>query len=204
MSRYGRTAPAEGVSHGEHRGTHGEPRKQGNRMNALRATCPGHLSLGSAIVFRRGGASRHKGTRADFVGWRHLIGRLLKRVALTLHARPDRGTNGRRPRDRGNDPPPGSGCVLEADRLGRGSTARRNVGLVFFRCMIALDGRIVSATSACTKQQGGHDQSDMEQFHAPMIGRARSTASPGCSRPLWPTRSARRPIDLLGHDTTQA
>ena len=70
--------------------------------------------------------------------------------------------------------------------------------------MIALDGRIVSATSACTKQQGGHYQSDMEQFHAPMIGRARSTASPGCSRPLWPTRSARRPIGLQGHDTTQA
>jgi hypothetical protein len=42
--------------------------------------------------------------------------------------------------------------------------------------MIALDGRIVSATSACTKQQGGHDHSEMEQFHAPLIRRARSTA----------------------------
>jgi hypothetical protein len=98
-----------------------------------------------------------------------LIARLLKRVALTLHARPDRDTNGRRPGDRGNDPSPGGGCVLEADRLSRGITALLKVGFVSFRCMIALDGRIVGATSARTKEQGGHDQRDMEQFHAPMI-----------------------------------
>jgi hypothetical protein len=92
-----------------------------------------------------------------------LIIRLLKHIALTHQARPDRRTNGRRPRDRGNDPPPGSGCVLEADRLSRGGTARLNVGFVFFRRMIALDGWLVSATSR-TKEQGGHDQRDMQQF----------------------------------------
>jgi hypothetical protein len=93
----------------------------------------------------------------------HLIIRLLKHVALTHHARPDRGTNGRRPRDRGNDPYPGSGRVLEADRLSRGGKARLNVGFVFSRRMIALDGWIVITTSR-TEEQGGHDQRDMEQF----------------------------------------
>jgi hypothetical protein len=124
------------------------------------------------------GPDTTSGTRAEFTDSGTLIARPLKRVALALHARPDRGTNGRWPRDRGDNPPPGSGCVLEADRLGRGRTARLNVGFVFFRCMIALDGWIVSATSACSKQRGGHDQSDTQQFHAPMIGRAKSPTSP--------------------------
>ena len=44
-----------------------------------------------------------------------------------------------------------------------GGTARLNVGFVFSRRMIALDGWVVSATSR-TKEQGGHDQRDMEQF----------------------------------------
>jgi hypothetical protein len=107
-----------------------------------------------------------------------LIVRLLKHVALTLHARPDSGTNGGRPRDRGNDPPPGSGCVLETDRLSGGGTARPDVGFVFFRRMIAIDGWIVSATSR-TKEQGGHDQRDLEQFQCANVRPPASDCSPG-------------------------
>jgi len=90
----------------------------------------------------------------------------LQHIPLPLHARPDRGTNRRRPGDRGNDPTLRGSGIFEPHSLGRCRAALRKIGLVLFRRVVALDGRIVIGTPGHTRQQGKNNQGGAERLHA--------------------------------------
>ena len=74
-------------------------------------------------------------------------------IAFAFHARPDRGTNLRRPRDRGHDPGPRRGGVFTTHGFGRDGAALLKISLVSFGRVVAMDRRIVGRTTAQTEQQ---------------------------------------------------
>ena len=107
---------------------------------------------------------------------------LLQHVPGVLHACPDCGANLGWAGERGDDPGPGIVGVAPAHGLGRRRAALLQVGFVFLRRAVALNGGIVRRSApAEAKQQGGNEQADSEGSHAP-DGRKPDAIAPAPSR----------------------
>jgi hypothetical protein len=135
---------------------------------------------------------------ADRRDRRVLTAGLLQRIPIVLHACLDLGPNRGRPRERGDHPTAGVIGVSTAHCLGRRRTALLQVGLVFFRRAIALDGRIVRGRAPTDgKQQGRNYQTGSERSHA-ADGR-----KPGGSTPAPRRRRVGRQTDTPGNGSNQ-